>query len=158
MRYPTRGNAGEAAVLNALAQRDLHVLVPFGGGHPYDLVVAADDSSFLRIQCKTAWPRGGCLVFNTRSTDHGRGPLPYDGLADLFGVYFPPTQGVYLVPLGAVAPSEGRLRISPSRNNQKRRIRSAADFEIAQWSRARLLALVGGELSPRATPLAAVAR
>jgi hypothetical protein len=35
----TRGNAAEAAVLNALIRADLIVLVPFGDGAPYDLVV-----------------------------------------------------------------------------------------------------------------------
>ena len=34
-----RGNAAEAAVLNALIRADLFVLVPFGEGCPYDLLV-----------------------------------------------------------------------------------------------------------------------
>ena len=69
-----------------------------------------------------------------RSTDHGRGPRSYRGLADVFGVYFPPGRSVYLVPINAVAECEGRLRLSPTRNNQKRGIRFAADFEIDRWS------------------------
>jgi hypothetical protein len=132
------GNAGEAAVLDALVQRGFRLLLPFGSGHPYDLVLALDDSIFLRIQCKVAWPRGGCLIFNCRSTDHGHGPRPYVGLADIFGVFFPLNERVYLVPVGAVAPSEGRLRVEPARNNQKRRIRDAAEFEVYKWSRTRL--------------------
>jgi hypothetical protein len=59
MRSPTKGNAGEAIVLAALVQRGFHVLVPFGDGHPYDLVVSFSHSAFLRIQCKTAWARRG---------------------------------------------------------------------------------------------------
>lgn len=74
------------------------------------------------------------MVFNCRSTDHGRGPQPYVGLADIFGVYFPPTSAVYLVPLDAVAAFEGRLRLEPTRNNQRRRIRLAADYEIDRWT------------------------
>jgi hypothetical protein len=121
-------------VLAALVQRKLDVLVPFGEGQPYDLVVRVKDATFLRVQCKTAWPVGGCLIFNCRATDHGRGPQPYFGLADIFAVYFPPSQVVYLVPIDAVAESEGRLRLEPPRNNQKQRIRFAADYEIGRWT------------------------
>lgn len=121
-------------VLAALVRRKFNVLVPFGEGQPYDLVVHLDGPAFLRIQCKTAWPVGGCLIFNSRTTDHGRGPQSYAGYADIFGVYFPPRQAVYLVPLDAVAETEGRLRLVPSRNNQRRGIRQAADYEIDRWT------------------------
>lgn len=127
------GNAGEATVLAALARRGFGVLVPFGEGQPYDLAVDLGDGMFVRVQCKTAWPRQGCIIFNSRSTDHGRGPQSYVGLADIFGVYFPPNQAVYLVPIDAVAQFEGRLRVEPTLNNQRRKIRQARDFEIDRW-------------------------
>ena len=82
------------------------------------------------------------MIFNSRSTDHGSGPQSYVGRADIFGVYFPPTDAVYLVPINAVASSCGRLRLEPTRNNQRRRIRMAADFEIDRWTPERLAALV----------------
>jgi hypothetical protein len=128
------GNEGEAMVLAALVRRGFHVLVPFGEGQPYDLAVHLGEGAFLRVQCKTAWPRQGCVVFNSASTDHGRGPQSYVGLADIFGVYFPPDGSVYLVPIESVARFEGRLRLEPTRNNQRRRVREAADFEIDRWS------------------------
>jgi hypothetical protein len=128
------GNATEAAVLSAFVQCDLEVLVPFGGGQPYDLVVDLGGAGFLRVQCKTAWPKGGCLVFNSRSTDHGKGPRSYQGLADVFGVYFPLRRSVYLVPIGAVAECEGRLRLESTLNNQRRGIRLATEFEFHRWS------------------------
>jgi PD-(D/E)XK endonuclease len=134
MRSPTKGNAGEAMVLAALVQRGFHVLVPFGDGHPYDLVVSIKHSTFVRVQCKTAWVRGGCLIFRSRTTDHGRGPQSYLGLADVFGVYFPPTQTVYIVPIGAVAGFEGRLRLEPTRNGQRKRVRFAAQYELDRWT------------------------
>jgi hypothetical protein len=142
MAASSRGNTGEAMVLAALVQRGFHVLVPFGEGQPYDLVVHLGEREFLRVQCKTAWPRGGCLIFNSRSTDHGRGPQSYLGLADIFGVYFPPKSAVYLVPIDAVAQFEGRLRLEPTLNNQRRRIRRATDFEIDRWTLDSLLDLV----------------
>jgi hypothetical protein len=114
--------------------------VPFGEGRPYDLIVDLGNRDFLRVQCKRAWPLQGCVVFNARSTDHGRGPQSYIGLADIFGVYFPPTDAVYLVPIEAVASFEGRLRLEPTRNNQKRLIRFATEFEIEAWTRETLRA------------------
>jgi hypothetical protein len=121
-------------VLCALVQRGYEVSVPFGSGQPYDLLVDLGDREFLRVQCKRAWPLRGCVVFNSRSTDHGRGPQSYVGLADIFGVYFPPTFAVYLLPLDAVAAFEGRLRLEPALNNQRKGIRLAAEYEIDRWS------------------------
>jgi hypothetical protein len=134
MKPATKGNLGEAAVLTALVRHGFDVLVPFGGGHPYDLVVSIDHSTFVRVQCKTAWKRAGCLVFNCRTTDHGRGPQSYAGFADVFGVYFTPTEAVYLVPVAAVPGFEGRLRLEPARNNQRKRIRFAAEYEVGRWT------------------------
>jgi hypothetical protein len=142
MESATRGNAAEAAVLAGLVKRGYEVLVPFGGGHPYDLAVDLGTAGVLRVQCKRAWPVNGCLNFNCRSTDHGRGRRPYFGRADVFGVYFPPNDSVYLVPLDRVAGFNGRLRLEPTRNNQRRGITMAADFEIDRWTSERLAALV----------------
>jgi hypothetical protein len=128
--------------LAALTGLGLDVLVPFGSGQPFDLALYLGNGGFLRVQCKRGWQRGGCLIFNCRSTDHGRGPGSYVGLADLFGVFFPPTRTVYLVPIEEIARSEGRLRLEPTCNNQRRGIRMAADFEIDRWTAERLLALV----------------
>ncbi len=132
MRQAKRGLIGEAAVLNAFVQRGFDVLLPFGEGLPFDLVVVIEEA-FLRIQCKTAWPHRGCLLFNSHATDHGSGARSYVGRADLFGVYFPPRQAVYLVPVN-ISSHEGRLRLEPTRNNQRRRVRWAADYAIGQWS------------------------
>jgi hypothetical protein len=143
-------------VLAALVRRKFNVLVPFGEGQPYDLVAHLCGPTFLRIQCKTAWPVGGCLVFNSRTTDHGRGPQSYSGHADIFGVYFPPRQAVYLVPLDAVAESEGRLRLVPTRNNQRRGIRLAAGYEIDRWTVDSLCEIVQVE-SPRDERMLSVA-
>jgi hypothetical protein len=135
MSTAKRGNEAEALVLAALVNQGFEVLVPFGGGQPYDLAVDLGGRDFLRVQCKRAWPMPGCLVFNCRSTDHGRGPQSYVGLADIFGVYFPQNGQVYLVPIDGVAAFEGRLRLVRPRNNQRRGIRFAEDFEIERWDR-----------------------
>jgi hypothetical protein len=145
-----RGNAAEAAVLHALVKRGLDVFVPFGSGHPFDLAVYVPDAGFLRIQCKRGWALRGCVVFNAYSTDHGSGPRGYAGLADLFGVYFPPSEKVFLAPIDAVAATEGRLRFEPPRNNQRKRIRMAADYEVDTWTDRRLADLATAARAPAA--------
>lgn len=139
-------------VLAALVRREYEVLIPFGEGQPYDLGVHLQEGSLLRVQCKTAWPHQGCMVFNSRTTDHGRGRQSYRGLADIFGVYFPPTAAVYLVPIDAVAEFAGRLRLEPTRNNQRRGIRFAAEFEIDRWSLASLRQLVAAPAEEKPLP------
>jgi hypothetical protein len=99
------------------------------------------EAGFLRVQCKRAWPLRGCVVFNAYSTDHGKGARGYAGVADLFGIYFPPSDQVFLAPIEAVAASEGRLRLTPTRNNQRKGIRLAADFEIGTWTEERFARL-----------------
>ena len=152
------GNATESAVLNALVQRGFDALLPFGEGHAFDLVVHIE-RHFLRIQCKNARERRGCLAFNSRTTDHGRGRLPYDGLADLFGVYAPPTRGIYLVPVCAAPAYISHLRTAPPLNSQRRGVRFAADYEIDRWTLAALVeVVVAGRCEPpgAAKPLALV--
>ena len=103
MKTATRGNAAEARVLAEFVGRGFDVLVPFGGGQPYDLGV--DDS---RI-CSAS--------------------------------FLPSRDSVYLVPLDAVGGFNGRLRLTPPRNNQRSGIRFAADFEIGSWTEEKLRAL-----------------
>lgn len=134
MAIATSGNAGEAAVLSALVKRGFDVLVPFGSGQAYDLVLDLGDTWFLRVQCKTAWPVKGCLAFNCRTTDHGRGRRSYLGLADIFEVHFPPDDSVYLLPVAAASGFQGRLRIAPALNNQRKGVKLASEFAIGMWS------------------------
>jgi len=133
-----KGNTTEAAVLGALVKRDLAVLQPFGEGHPYDLVVHLERDHFVRVQCKTGRTREGLLLFNSRSTDHGRGAGSYLGLADLFGVYCPELSAVYLLPVADMPTSVVYLRLTPTRNNQRRGVRFAADYEVDGWTIERL--------------------
>jgi hypothetical protein len=143
MATAKRGNPCEAAVLNAFVLGGFDVLLPFAEGHPYDMVVDAGEV-FVRVQCKTAWARGGCLVFNAYATDHGNGQGSYVGRADVFGAYFPPTRQVYLVPVGLIE-TECRLRLEPTQNSQRRRVRFACDYEFASWTPDRLMALARTE-------------
>jgi len=131
-------------ILAGLVRRGFNVSVPFGGGQPYDLIVDLGASAYLRVQCKMGWETKGCISFNSRTTDHGRGRQPYLGLADIFGVYFPVGDSIYLVPVAIASGYGVRLRLSDPRNNQRKGIRFAADYALDRWTHADLRGLVAG--------------
>lgn len=89
------------------------------------------------------------MLFNARTTDHGRGRTPYLGLADAFGVYAPWSETVYVVPVCEATTYVHTLRIAPTRNGQRRGIRYADTYLIDGWSQERLRSIV--------TPVAAAA-
>jgi hypothetical protein len=78
------------------------------------------------------------VVFRASST-HGHHPNPkpvrrgYSGEIDEFAVYCPELGSVYLVPIEDVGTQMAvMLRVDPPRNNQYKRIRLAAAYEIAR--------------------------
>ena len=130
----TNGDIAEGAVLGALVRLGCTVLVPFGQGQPYDLVVDRGPAGFVKIQVKTGWERDSCVLFNSCSTDHGRGRQDYVDRADLFAVYFQPFDDVFIVPVGSAATRTSRLRLYPAANNQSRRVRLAEDHLLELYA------------------------
>ena len=133
MSTMVRGNAAEAAVLRVLTKAGLHVLLPFGGGLPFDLAAVLPGGDILRVQVKSGRVRKGCVQFNSASTDHGRGQRHYRGLADLIAVHVPALDRVFMVPVDDCPTSRGQLRLAATRNNQRRRVRLAEDYSFEVW-------------------------
>ena len=126
------GDSTEAAVLKALVAHGHRVLLPFSAWSPYDLLIDAT-TTFVRVQCKTGREGGGCVLFISCSTDHGRGRQDYRGRADVLAVFCPTLDQVYVVPVEECATRVTRLRLQPTRNGQRRRVRSAEHYEVACW-------------------------
>lgn len=61
------GNKTEGVILGALVRLGYRVLIPFGGGHPYDLAVD-HDGTIERVECKTGRLRDGVVIFNAYAT------------------------------------------------------------------------------------------
>jgi hypothetical protein len=113
----------------ALARAGWHVYQPFFVPHSRVDLVANGDGGVHRIQCKTATVRGDALVFRTCSHT-GSVRKDYRGQIDLFGVYSPELDQVYLVPVQDTATRICYLRLAPARNGQTRRVRFAADYLV----------------------------
>jgi hypothetical protein len=123
------GARTEGIVLGALIRQGRKILLPFGDGNAYDMALD-DDGRLVRVQCKTASYQSGCVVFDTCRQRRDLSRMSYRGLVDAFGVYCPPLDAVYLVPVGDVGEREGRLRVEPTRNNQASGIRWAKEYQI----------------------------
>ncbi|TMK33396.1 MAG: hypothetical protein E6G64_04355 [Actinobacteria bacterium] len=143
------GDRTQLAVMFALREAGLAVLVPFGENTRYDLVID-DGESLARVQCKTGRLYNGALVWSTCSSyAHHPNPkkrkLDYQGEIEYFGVYCRETGIVYLVPIEDVpVKTKASIRLDPARNRQRKLIRQAARYEVGQVSvRAELRASSG---------------
>lgn len=125
------GNVTEAMVLAALTKAGHHVLIPWGDNLRYDLALD-NNGSFVRVQCKTGRLQNGAIVFSVASTvgRMGTGHRTYADEADMFGVYCPETDGVYLVPVVGCGNRECSLRVTATKNNQRSGVRLAADYLV----------------------------
>lgn len=75
---------------------------------------------FIRVQCKTGRIRNGSIAFATCSTNWNQGTRrTYHGEADVFAVYEPTTDTVYLVPVQDVGNKEAKLRLDPVTSVQR---------------------------------------
>jgi PD-(D/E)XK endonuclease len=130
----TRGDICEGAVLGTFTKLGLVVLVPWRHDLPYDLVVHLPDERFVRVQCKTGRERGGSVLFNSASTDHGQGRRDYRGRADVLAVFCPTLDRVFVVPVDEAAGYVTSLRVDPPRNGQRLRVRLASDHTAERWA------------------------
>lgn len=127
----SKGKTSEAVLLAVLVTLGKSVLIPWGEER-YDLALD-EGERFVRVQCKTAVLRDGCVVFKTCITDARRplGDGGYAGQVDAFAVYCPPLKRAFLVPIGDLpSPNMGYLRVDPPLNGQTRNIRWARDYEL----------------------------
>jgi hypothetical protein len=120
----------------ALREAGFAISVPFGENTRYDLVLD-DGEQLSRVQCKTGRLRQGAITFKTASSYyHHPNEKPtqrhYRGQVDYFAVYCRETDGVYLIPIDGLPDEEASLRVTSPLNGQRKRIRLARDYQVAQ--------------------------
>jgi hypothetical protein len=131
------GAVSQAKVLCALTVAGKVVLTPTIHVRPYDFVIE-DGERFLRVQVKTGRLFRGAVCFRPhrlraakRVTGWARRVTDYRGDVDLFGVYCPENDSVYLVPIDVVSrPNLCTLRVRPAKNNQRKRVRWAKEYLV----------------------------
>lgn len=131
---PTPNDIGERAqgvILAEVMKHGYTVLIPFGEGRRYDMVIEKD-AQFFRLQCKAGRYKSGVIRFNACSSNwfnKTRKCYTCEEI-DYFAVYCEHTEKVYLIPVGDIEGADGTLRVEPTANNQTKGIRWAKDYEI----------------------------
>jgi len=131
------GPISHARVFSALVAAGKVVLVLPLHVRPYDLVIE-EEGQFFRVQCKTGRLFRGAVCFRPhrlraarRETGWQRRVTDYRGEVDFFGVYCPETDAVYLVPIEDVHTTRVcTLRVTPAKNNQRKKVRWAKDYVL----------------------------
>lgn len=123
-----------STITAAAVRLGIGVYRPVMEGGRYDLVFDLG-SRLVRVQCKWAPLRGDVLSVPLRSCRRGR-----DGFIrrtytaeeiDAVAAYCQPVNRCFWLPIDLFAGSpEIRLRLAPTRNNQRRRINWADDFDF----------------------------
>ena len=125
----TIGERSVACILAALLKAGKTVLLPFGDNQRYDMVIE-EDGNFTRIQCKTGRLRNGVIAFNVCSQAGGSGKRrDYQGEIDVFGVYCPELDTVYIVPIKDTYATTVSLRVTTPKVEQPT-INWASDYEL----------------------------
>jgi len=128
------GERSEGMVLAALLREKKVVLLPFGDSQRYDLVID-EGGEFLRVQVKTGRLKDGAIRFPCCSSYYQTyEKFNYRGQADLFGVYCPELDAVFLVPVDQVGVTEATLRTCPTKNGQRKGVRLAEDYVLGKWA------------------------
>ena len=127
MHKKTQGSVAELAVAARLMREGWHVLVPYGENTRYDLV-AEQNGRFIRVQVKYVTPKDGTLRVNCCSSNNwSRLQYTADEI-DAIAVYDPLSEKIYFVPVDKLRKGAMRLRLSPTKNRQKAKVRFADEF------------------------------
>jgi PD-(D/E)XK endonuclease len=135
MTTDQKGAIAETCIAAAAVKLGIEVYRPIAEGGRYDMIFDLE-TQLLRVQCKWAPRRGDVLVVSCRSARRcaeGFIRRPYTAEeVDAIAAYNLELDRCFLIPIDLVENRPGiALRISACRNNQRRRINWADDFDFA---------------------------
>lgn len=129
-----KGDLAELKVAVDLVAQGYRVLFPFGEDHDYDLVI--DDGARLqRVQVKYTRAADGVITARCASHSLTNGKVRVTkqytaAMIEWLAVYDAISERCFYVPAIALGTGRGqlRLRVAPTRNSQRARIRWAEDY------------------------------
>ncbi len=129
-----KGAIAETAIAAEAVRLGIEVYRPIFEGGRYDMIFAFTHE-LMRVQCKWANRHGDVIavrLVSSRTTSHGYVRTRYtEQEIDAVAAYCPELNKSYLLPISLVARRSGiQLRLAPARNNQRRYIHRAADYEL----------------------------
>ena len=143
-----KGAIAETAIAHQAIKLGFDVYKPINEGTRFDLIIDVS-GRLVRVQCKWA-PRHGdvltvqCCSSRRTRTGHVKRAYTREEI-DAFGVYSPAEDRCYLLPIEDFPQRRAiRLRLGPTRNNQRVGIRWAEDYEfVARLGRPGAVAQLG---------------
>ena len=127
MHKKTKGSIAELAVATRLAKDGWNVLLPYGENTRYDLG-AEKNGRFIRIQVKYVTPKEGKLYVSCQSSNNWS-VLPYTAKEiDVIAAYDSVSEAIYFVPVADIRKCAMVLRLDPTKNKQKSKVRFANQF------------------------------
>jgi hypothetical protein len=135
MTTDQKGAIAEACIAAAALKLGIEVYRPVSEGGRYDMIFDLG-AELLRVQCKWVARRNGVLTvfcISSRRTAEGFRRRTYSAHeVDAIAAYCLELDRCFLIPISLVASRPSiALRIEPSRNNQRRGINWADDFDLA---------------------------
>lgn len=124
-----KGNLSEAKFLADALDAGYPVLIPFGDGSRYDMVIDIE-GSLKKVQVKTGRLREGKIIFQTTSNNKGYNRKSYHGEVDFLGVYCRDNDTSYLIPVAETGASQMVLRLDKPKNNQSKGINLAENYKL----------------------------
>ncbi len=129
-----KGSIAEMAIAYAAIKLHIGVFKPLNDGERYDLIFDLRPA-LVRVQCKWAVRRGSVVEVRCYSCRRGKNGMIRRGYSpweiDAFAVYCADLDTCYFLPIREVSPQQRiYLRLEPSQNNQRRRIKWAEDFRF----------------------------
>jgi hypothetical protein len=134
-----KGDLGVYEVMADLGRNGIGICIPISEHLPFDLIAVSDLGQARRVQVKyRSLCDNGTLAIYFRSAysdSNGYHERPVDKTQfDCYAVYCPDSRTVYYVrndEIPAECSAYMSLRVLPPRNNQRARIRFAADYQGA---------------------------
>jgi hypothetical protein len=135
MTTDQKGAIAETAIIHAAVKLGISVLKPLSEGLRYDLAFDLK-THIIRVQCKWALQLGDVISIPLRSCRRsGDGfvrRLYGPGEIDAVAAYCYGTDRCYFLPIQRFRGRQAiQLRLAPTRNNQRRGVNWADDFEFA---------------------------
>ncbi|MHB8897009.1 MAG: group I intron-associated PD-(D/E)XK endonuclease [Candidatus Geothermincolia bacterium] len=132
-----KGDLGLGMVISDLMCHGIGVFIPLSEHQPYDLIAVREDGAFSRVQVKyrKLRPNGSLTVefISTHADIHGYHKTQVDrNQFDCYAIYCPDNRRVYYIRNDDVPCSSAKsvaLRVFPPRNNQRRKVLMASQFE-----------------------------
>lgn len=124
-----KGETAEAIVIAELLKREIPVSIPFGENQRYDLIMDLSGKLY-KVQVKSVRWLDGKVEVRKKSKGRRKGKAyskDYVGEIDFFLLYCYELDKVYMLEVNTKIDC---LRVNPPKNNQKKGIHWAKDYEL----------------------------